>query len=398
MAWREFPRNRSVRGLRILVRVDWNVPKQGKHFDVRSLKIKRTVETVDHLAKRGAVVIVMTHFGRPKRRDAAFSTRPLAADIREAYGLPLTFLGSRMDTEAGVGEAQNAVAGASAGDLFLLENVRFYPGEENGSVKLSKAYASLADVFLNDAFASCHRDHASVVGVTKYLPSYAGPSLVDEVRALGALIKAPKRPFFAIVGGAKLSTKIGVLRKLLDAADTVFVGGALAHPFYRAKGFSIGKSKIERNTVATAKALLKKKNLVLPTDALVARSVSGRARPVNKRLENVSPTDTIGDIGVETMKTWARELQKAKTIVWNGPVGVHEFEPFSHGSNLMAYAIAKRCAARSVYAVVGGGDTLPILEDLRLEGKIDHVSTGGGAMLEFLARGGKLPGLLPLKK
>jgi len=385
-------------GRRILVRVDWNVPVNGSFIDTESLKFRRTLPFLDALSKKGAIVIVMTHLGRPKKRESKLSTKRLASAIQKQEGIPIAHIPDNLETQKGIVNAHAAIDRAAPGDIFLLENVRFHTGEAKNSTSLAKAYASFADLFINDAFASCHRAHASVVGVTKQVPSVAGPSLIREVDALDRLLQKPTRPFFAVIGGAKLSTKIGIIKSLLREADRVYVGGALAHPFYKALGHSIGKSKIERGAVSVATALLKKKNLVLPTDARVATVFTKNARTKNARLDEIERRDTIGDIGVETMKQWARELQDAKTIVWNGPVGAHEYPVFAHGSNLLAHAISRRSATRSVYGVVGGGDTLPILKELGLEAKIDHVSTGGGAMLEFITLNGKLPGLLALQK
>ncbi len=390
--------SKSLRGVRVLVRVSWNVPLSGRSIDTESLKIQRSLETVDRLSKRGAIVIVMTHLGRPKRKDPKLSTRQLARAIQKQEGIPITFLPDAVDTVKGVARIREVLAEAKPGEIFLLENVRFLKGETKNAASLAKAYASLGDLFVNEAFADSHRAHASITGIASYLPSVAGPSLLEEVAALERALKSPKRPLYAIVGGAKLSSKIGVVKTLLRMCDTVFIGGALAHPFYRVMGHTVGKSKMEKGVVEEATRLLKNKKLVLPTDALVASSISNRASVKNVSLDQLTARDTIGDIGVHTMKAWTREIQKAKTIIWNGPLGAHEYSPFAHGSDVIAHAVARRSTTKSVFGVVGGGDTLPILDRLKLADDVDHVSTGGGAMLEFITQKGKLPALLALQK
>lgn len=395
MAFRQLSSAKNIRGLRVLVRVDWNIP-YGARIDADAMKIRRSLHTLDALSKRGAVVIAMTHIGRPKKRDPKLSTKRLADAVTKHEGIPMTFLGANLETKSGLTTARDTLARATPGDIFLLENVRFYRGEANNRASLAKAYASLADFFINDAFASCHRAHVSVVGIAKYMPSYAGPALAAEVRALERLVRNPKKPFYAMVGGAKLTTKIGVLTSLLRKADAVFVGGALAHPFYRAQGHPIGKSLIESGVTTMAKKLLATRNLILPTDALVASSITAGVRPKNKRLEEITAREGIGDIGVQTMRAWTRELRRAKTIVWNGPVGAAEYPAFAHGSEVLARAIARRCDSGRAFGVVGGGDTIPIVRKLGLENRISHVSTGGGAMLAFIANNGHLPGLAAL--
>ncbi|MCR4279092.1 MAG: phosphoglycerate kinase [bacterium] len=398
MALIPFSIKKSLHGTRILIRVDWNVPTHEKIIDTEALKFQRTLPFIDALSKKGAIVILMTHLGRPKRRDPNYSTKRIADAIQKREGIPMDYIDSHLESERGTLSVQKRIADAKPGDIFVLENVRFQRGEEKNSTTLAKRYASFADVFINDAFASCHRAHASVVGVTKYLPSFAGPSLLTEVHALERILHKPKKPFYAVVGGAKLMTKIGVLQSLLRCADRVYVGGALAHPFYQAMGHGIGKSIVEKRAVSIAKKMLKKKNIIIPMDALVASSISNKTNPKNKILDEIESRDVIGDIGIETMKKWSQELQKANTIVWNGPVGAVEFEPFSHGTNLIAHAIARRSKTKAVFGVVGGGDTIPVLHTLQLEKEIDHISTGGGAMLEFIASRGKLPGLQALQK
>ena len=384
----------SLKGKKIFLRVDWNVPLSGLAPE-DSLKVSRSIETIKDLSKRGAIVILATYLGRPKGRDMSLSTKILQNLVAKQYKLRMTFLGMELDTPKGLLEAQNLVADAKDGDIFLLENVRFASGEEKNSPSLAKAYASLADMFVNDAFSICHRAHASIVGVAKLLPKYAGPHLVEEVEALQRVITKPKKPFVAIVGGAKISTKVGVLEALLAVADSVFVGGAMANAFFAAQKREIGTSYVEKEGIPIAKKLLKHKNLYLPVDLVVAKKIAKDVHPRASEIAEVKKSEAIGDIGPRTMQLWSSEIRKAETIVWNGPVGVTEIPAFSHGSLVLGKAIAMRSKG-AAYGIVGGGDTLPVAIATGMSEWIDHLSTGGGAMLEFIASKGKLPGLMAL--
>lgn len=385
----------SLKGKRVLLRVDWNVPIGDAYAGEDSLKLERTFATIKNLATRGAIVIILTHLGRPKGHEEKYSTKHLVHVAKAGVAMPIHFLGEALDEKSGLLKTQHAIELAKHGEIFLLENVRFFKGEEENSPVLAKAFASLGDMFVNDAFASCHRSHASVVGITKYLPSYAGPSLVAEVSGLEQLLNKPKHPFIAVVGGVKLSTKMGVLDALLKVADKVLIGGAMAHPFFVAKKLSVGKSFIQKEDVPLAKKLLKNPKLVLPTDVVVAtdlKNPTARVVPVT----GIKKSDMIGDIGTETMMAWSREIKAAKTIVWNGPLGITEVPSFSHGSLVIARAIAARSKG-PCFGVVGGGDTLPVMFATGMAEWVDHLSTGGGAMLEFIAGHGKLPGLTALQ-
>ncbi|MFZ2803702.1 MAG: phosphoglycerate kinase [Patescibacteria group bacterium] len=389
------PPKTSLKGKCVFLRVDWNVPLEGGFAAEDSLKISRSIETIRMLSKRGAIVLVATHLGRPKGRDQKFSTKKLLHLVGAHYGVPLNFIGDALDTAAGMAAAKATISTAEPGSVHLLENVRFYAGEEKNDKKLSKAFASLADLFVNDAFASCHRAHASVVGVPKLLPHYAGPSLVEEVTALSKLLGKPKRPYVAVIGGAKITTKIEVLQSLLKVADNVLVGGAMSTAFFAAKKLEIGKSYVEKEGIAVAKKLLKNPKLVLPTDVLVAKKIEASASVRTTSVDDVKKTDAIGDIGTQTMREWAAIIKKAKTIVWNGPLGVTEIRKFSHGSLIIGRTIASRSKGKA-YGVAGGGDTLPVVFATGMSEWFDHISTGGGAMLEFIADDGKLPGLIAL--
>ncbi|MEN9557965.1 MAG: hypothetical protein RL141_334 [Candidatus Parcubacteria bacterium] len=396
MALRSLPSTLDLGCARVYVRVDWNIPFQGG-MDVESaLKLSRSYPLLHRLREQGAITFILTHLGRPTGREKRYSTKPLAAIVAAHSGLPITFLDADLGTATGRDRFALDVDRAQPGSLVLLENVRFQPGEEKNAASLVKTYASHADVFINDAFASCHRAHASVVGLAKAMPSYAGPALQAEVKALTPLLGKPQRPYVAIVGGAKLTTKLPVLRALLKKADTVLVGGAMAHPFFAARKQPIGKSLVDAEGTREAKKLLRVKQLLVPEDVVVARRVAIGETPRAIALNAIKKTDIIVDIGPKTMEAWSTLIRAAKTVVWNGPVGVAEIPAFSHGSLLIGRAIASR-AKGDAYGVAGGGDTIPVVARTGMQEWFDFVSTGGGAMLEFLAGNGKLPGLAALE-
>lgn len=385
----------SLKGKRVFLRVDWNVPLSGELATEDSLKLSRSIATIKMLASRGAIVIVATHLGRPKGRDLKYSTKKLAVVVGMNYGLKMSVVGDALDSVAGLTAASHRVGQAKPGDILILENVRYYAGEEKNDTKLAKSFASLADLFVNDAFASCHRAHASVVGVAKLLPHYAGPTLVDEAEGLEKLITKPKKPFVAIIGGAKLTTKLPVLEALLKTADVVMLGGAMATAFFAAQKKQIGKSFVEKEGIPFAKKLLKHPKLRLPIDVVVATKIADGAKARAASIDSIKKNESIGDIGPATMRVWSAEIKKAKTIAWNGPLGVAEMRTFSHGSMVIARSIALRSKG-STYGVVGGGDTLPVALATGMSEWYDHLSTGGGAMLEFIVKKGKLPGLTAL--
>ena len=370
----------SLRGKRVLLRVDWNVPLEEFSAAENHLKLQRSAATIENLASRGAIVIILTHLGRPKGHEAKFSTERLVGIVRKTIRVPIRFIGDDVESKTGMERVFDAINSSAPGSVLLLENVRFYKGEETNSPTLAARLASLGDIFVNDAFASCHRSHASVVGVAKRIPSFAGPTLVAEVEGVERLFNKPKHPFIAVIGGVKLSTKIGVIKALLSVADRVFIGGAMATPFFKAQRLEIGKSFVEKESITTAKSLLKNSKLKIPTDVLVARALKPNQKVRCVPVTQVKKTDVIGDIGTETMMEWASEIKTAKTILWNGPVGVAEIPSFSHGSLVLTRAIAARSKS-SAYGVVGGGDTLPIVARSGMAEWIDHLSTGGGAML-----------------
>lgn len=401
MKFRTLAPSKDLGCLRIYVRVDWNVPFDNSLGAEESLKLTRSYPLLRDLSRRGAIVFVLTHLGRPRGRDKKFSTKPLASIVKAHSGLPVQFLDVDLSGDAGRKKFARDIDRFVSGDVVLLENVRFLSGEEKNDPKLVKAYAEYADVFINDAFASCHRNHASVTGLAKALPSFAGPALVKETQMVGKLIEKPKRPYYAFIGGSKLTTKLPVIRSLLKTADRMYIGGAMAHAFFVAKHLPIGSSYIEKEGIKDARKIMHHRKLVLPADVCVAKKVPsatlgvGSARPRCVALKDIKKTDAIGDIGTQTMRAWSQDLRKAKTIVWNGPVGVTEVPSFSHGSLVLGRAIAARARGKT-YGVVGGGDTLPVVARTGMAEYFDWISTGGGAMLEFIANKGKLPGLAAL--
>lgn len=397
MRLRTLPATKNLKGQRVLLRLDWNIPLEGGIEPEASLKVERSLQTIKALMSRGAIVIVMTHLGRPKKREASLSTKRLVPLLKEAYDLDVTFHGLSVGDKLERIKLQKALSAAEPGSIHLLENVRFEPGEEKNLASLTKAYASLADLFINDAFASCHRAHVSVVGIAKQLPSFAGPSLEAEVKALSALLTKPKRPFVAIIGGKKLSTKIPIITTLLKTCDSVMVGGAMAHACLVARGLPIGASYVETEALPAAKKLLTSKNLLLPKDLIVTNKIKEGAVLRRVAVEALGKKDVSVDVGHATLKDWGERLQSAKTILWNGPVGVTEVKEMGAGSRFLARVIGAQSKGRTL-GIAGGGDTIPVIQATKTQDWFDFVSTGGGAMLEFLTQKGHLPGITPLLK
>jgi len=387
----------SLKGKRVLLRVDWNIPLHAVPTEGDLLKIEHSVETIKWLQRQGAVTIVMTHLGRPKGRDAKLSTVRLLPFAEAYLGDPIMFCGEDIQAEEGMIETEQCLNSTKNGGVVLLENVRFYDGEDKNDKKLASLYASLADVYINDAFASCHRKHTSVAAIAKLLPHYAGPKLQDEVQAISKLITKPKKPFVAIVGGAKLSTKMPVISALVKKADHVLIGGAMAHAFLKAKRIEVGKSYLEDGSVKLAKKLIKNKKILIPEDVVVGKSIKPGVVVRRADVKDVKKSEMIGDIGPVTMQKWSSIIKSAQTILWNGPVGVTEVPSYMHGSLVLGYAIATRSHGKA-YGVVGGGDTIPVALATGMDEWFDHISTGGGALLEFIATNGKIPGLTSLSE
>lgn len=395
IALRTFSSRKPLRGRVVLVRVDWNVPANGSAERDASLKIERSLPLLKELKKRGAKVVVLTHLGRPAKRDKWFSTKPLVRLLRETYGSEIAYHPESVANKAEHAALRSALTAAAPGSIHLFENVRFLKGEETNEKRLAEAYADLGDIFINDAFASCHRAHASVVGIAKLLPSYAGPSLVEEVAALSRLLDHPKSPFIAVIGGLKLSTKLPVIEALCRSCDEVLIGGAMATALFKAKKIETGRSAHEKEGVALAKKLLKHKNIHLPQDVVVTTRIT--SDPVLRRVsvDAIGKKDMIVDVGPNTLKAWAEIIASASTIVWNGPVGLIECATCGFGSRFLARVIGARVKGKA-FGVAGGGDTLPAIHATKTESHFDFVSTGGGAMLDFIALKGRLPGLMVL--
>ncbi|MFA6131777.1 MAG: phosphoglycerate kinase [Patescibacteria group bacterium] len=384
----------NLRSKRVLVRIDGNVPvKHGKAIDGPQGRIARAAVDLEWLRQHGAKIIVLSHRGRPGgKRVAAFSNAPIAKRLSELFGTKVKLC---RDV---VGEkAVRLIESMHDGDIILLENLRFNPGEEQNSKAFATQLAALGDIYINDAFAVSHRAHASVDAITEELPSYAGPLLNHEVSVLESLFETkPKRPFILVSGGLKMADKLPVLEALLPRVDKVFIGGALANAFFVAQGKEIGKSAFDKDGVSSAKNILKKwsEKIVLPVDVCVARRLSTQAKLKLVAIEEVDEKDIIIDIGRKTLAGLIETIETARTIVWNGPLGYCEVKNFCSGTQALIKAIAARTGKAKT--VVGGGDTVPMIEEVNLAESFTLVSTGGGAMLEFLA-GKKLPGLIALE-
>jgi len=380
----------DLAGRRVLVREDLNVPLQDGVIGDDG-RIRAALPTLRDLVRRRARVIVVSHLGRPRGRpQPGLSLRPVATRLGELMGRTVAF------AEDCVGETAAAAAGRlDEGEVLLLENVRFHPGEEANDREFARRLASLAQVFVNDAFAASHRAHASVVGVAGFLPAYAGRLMLAELEALHRALDAPRRPLVAVVGGAKVSTKAGVLRHLLPRVDALLVGGAMANTFFKARGLEVGASLVEDEALEVARQVEAEggDRLVLPLDAVCARRMRAGEETRVQEVGGVEPGWMMLDVGPRTVAAFARRLQGAGTVVWNGPVGVFEIPEFSAGTKALGEAIA----ASGAYSLLGGGDTAAAVRLLGLEGRFSHVSTGGGATLEYL-EGKELPGLAVLRE
>lgn len=382
-------------GKRVLVRVDFNVPiEDGKVKD--DSRIRAALPTLRYLLENNASLVLMSHLGRPKGKVVESARlRPVAAWLSALLRLPVPVTGDAL----GVG-TRDAVARLKPGQVLMLENLRFHSEEEQNDADYAATLASYGDVFVNDAFGTAHRAHASTVGVTDHLPAYAGLLMEREIKALSSLLESPPRPFAAVIGGAKVSGKLGVLENLMDRVDAFLIGGGMANTFLVAQGNSVGKSLLERDLVEDARRILdaaerKGVQFILPTDVLVAKEVTRGAEHKVVSVNKIPNSWSAVDIGPASREQFREALEPAQTVFWNGPLGVFEVPTFGDATRRMARYLAQR-ADDGATVIVGGGDSVAAVEELGLSGRMTHISTGGGASLEFL-EGRELPGIAVLQ-
>ena len=383
-------RNIDISGKKVLVRCDFNVPQDEKLNITDNRRIVSSLDTIKYLLDNNAKVILCSHLGRPKGEvKKEFSLAPVASELQKLLGKEV-----KLASDV-VGESANQLtSNMKEGEIVLLENVRFEKGEEKNDEELSKKFASLAEIYVNDAFGSAHRAHSSTAGVASFLPAVSGFLMEKEINFLGTAISNPERPFVAILGGKKVSDKINVIDNLLEKVDTLIIGGGMAFTFLKAQGYNIGKSVCELDKLDLANSLLEKAKkkgakMMIPVDTVVGKEFSNDTESKTVKSTEI-PEDWEGfDIGAETIKLYKEELKDAKTIVWNGPVGVFELEKFAVGTNSIAEFLG---SLENVTTIIGGGDSAAAIEKVGLSDKMTHISTGGGASLEFL-EGKKLPGI-----
>ncbi|MDG4657146.1 phosphoglycerate kinase [Ectobacillus antri] len=385
-------RDVDVKGKRVFCRVDFNVPmKDGQITD--ETRIRAALPTIQYLMEKGAKVILASHFGRPKGQVVEeMRLTPVAKRLGELLGKNV----AKTDEAYGP-EVQAAIAEMNEGDVLVLENVRFYPGEEKNDSALAKEFAALADLYVNDAFGAAHRAHASTAGIAEYIPAVSGLLMEKEIEVLGKALSNPERPFTAIIGGAKVKDKIGVIRNLLDKVDNLIIGGGLAYTFVKAQGYEIGKSLCEDDKLDLAKEFMqmakeKGVNFYMPVDVVVGDDFSENANTQEVDIDAI-PSDWEGmDIGPKTREIYADVIRNSKLVIWNGPMGVFEMNKFANGTKAVAEALAE---STDTYSVIGGGDSAAAVEKFGLADKMSHISTGGGASLEFM-EGKELPGVVRL--
>ena len=385
----------DVKGTRVLVRLDLNVPMEsGKVSD--ATRIERAVPTIREISGKGGKVILLSHFGRPKGRDSKQSLKPVAAEVSRIIKRPVKF------ADDCIGEiAEQAVAAMKPGDILCLENTRFHAGEEKNDPAFVTALAKLGDIWVNDAFSAAHRAHASTEGLGHKLPAYAGRTMQAELEALANALDNPQRPLTAIVGGAKISTKLDLLGNLLDKVNALIIGGAMANTFLLAQGKTVGKSLAEPDLVPTARKIMdkaksEKREIILPVDVVTAAKLEANASSRVLDADKVGGTDMILDIGPRSIEQVVSVLARAKTLVWNGPFGAFEVEPFDNGTIEVAEAAAELTEAGKLVSVAGGGDTVAALNVAGVADRLTYVSAAGGAFLEWL-EGKRLPGVEVLR-
>ena len=385
----------DLSGKRALVRVDFNVPLDDAGNITDDTRIRAALPTIQDLAKKGAKVILVSHFGRPKGVDEKLRLTPVAKRLSELLGQNV------IKTDDSIGDEVAAAVGAMQnGQVLLLENVRFYKEEEKNDPEFAKKLAANADLYVNDAFGTAHRAHASTEGVTKYLsPSVGGYLMEKELEYLQSAIANPQRPLAAIIGGSKVSSKIGVIEALLEKCDKLIIGGGMIFTFYKARGLNVGKSLVEEDKIELAKSLEAKAKergvtFLLPTDVVVADKFAPDAQATTVSIENI-PADGMGlDIGPDSIKVFQEALADCKTVIWNGPMGVFEFDKFAVGTEAIAHTLAD-ISKKGAITIIGGGDSVAAVEKVGLADQMSHISTGGGARLELL-EGKELPGIVAL--
>src|SRR5579875_3326144 len=382
----------DVKGKRVFCRVDFNVPLENGNVTDET-RILAALPTIQYLMDQGAKVILASHLGRPKGKVVdELRLTPVAVRLSELLGKDV-----KKADEAFGDSVKAIITTMKEGDVLLLENVRFYPGEEKNDPELAKAFAELADVYVNDAFGAAHRAHASTEGIAHYLPAVSGFLMQKELDVLGKALSNPDRPFTAIIGGAKVKDKIGVIENLLDLVDNLIIGGGLAYTFVKAKGFEIGKSLLEEDKIDLAKSFMEKAkakgvNFYIPVDAVVADDFSENANTKVVSIEEIPADWEALDIGPKTSEIYRDVIQKSKLVIWNGPMGVFEMDKFAGGTKAVAQALAD---AKDTYSIIGGGDSAAAVEKFHLADQMSHISTGGGASLEFM-EGKALPGVVAL--
>jgi phosphoglycerate kinase len=384
-------RDLDLNGKRVLVRVDFNVPvKDGQVTD--DTRIQRALPTIRHILSEGGHPILISHLGRPKGEpDPKYAMDPVATRLEELLGERVLKLGAAVGPEA-----ENELGNWDGRGVVLLENSRFYPGETKNDPVFSDQLASLADLYVDDAFGAAHRAHATTVGVAERLPAAAGLLLEEEVDYLDGVLEDPERPFVAILGGAKVSDKLGVIERLLEVADTLLIGGAMCFTYFKAQGYEVGNSLVEDDYLEEAKRLMDDAGdkLVLPVDVVVAEKMEEDAETETVEVDNI-PSDKVGlDIGSRTVELFEEHISGAKTIFWNGPMGVFEIDAFARGTEGVAEAVAV-ASERGATSVIGGGDSVAAVRKLGLGDRMSHISTGGGASLEYV-EGKELPGVAAL--
>ena len=388
-------RDIDVKGKKVFVRVDFNVPMDEHQNITNDTRIRATVPTIRHLLDGGAAVILACHVGRPtEAREPKFSTKPIVARLSELLGHEVKWAPDCVGPEA-----EKAAAALKPGEVLLLENLRYHKEEKKNDPAFAKQLAALADIAVDDAFGVAHRAHASNVGITSYLETVAGFLMEKEINYIGKTLEAPQRPFVAIIGGAKVSDKIGVIENMIDKVDTIIIGGGMAHTFDASKGYPVGDSLVERDKIDLAKELLEKAEkkgvkVVLPVDLVIADKFAADANTKIVDVDKVPDGWQALDSGPKTSEEYVNALKGAKTVIWNGPMGVFEFDAFAKGTEAVARAVAQATKEGAI-SIVGGGDSIAALKKTGLSEKISHISTGGGATLELL-EGKVLPGIAAL--